>query len=117
MNCEICDKENPSFSWTDTHGIAQCWGCGTPYRLYHYEGEGDESKRVDKPPELCVKLEYVPVLRAYHQQTKGIIPSGYSFHGGQEMASVSDHEQFSAWMKDNAQAIIDSTKPKEPCSQ
>jgi hypothetical protein len=103
MNCEICKTENPSWAWTDTHGVAQCWKCGTPYRLYHYEGEGEATKRVEKPPELCVKAEYVPVLQAYWNENQRIIPSGFSFPGGQELASRSDSEAFSAWMKENAE--------------
>lgn len=102
MNCEICKTENPSWSWTDTHGVAQCCKCGTPYQLYHYEEEGGAKRRVEKPPELLVATEYVPVLQAYWQENGRIIPSGFSFPGGQELASDHDHETFSAWMKDNA---------------
>ena len=103
MNCEICKTENPSWAWTDTHGVAQCWKCGTPYRILHYDGEGDATKRVEKPPELCVKAEYVPVLQAYWSDRGRIIPSGFSFPGGQELASRNDSEAFGAWMKENAE--------------
>lgn len=109
MKCETCDTERPMWAWTDTHGIAQCMRCGTPYRLYHYEGEEGNERRVEKPPELCVKLEYIPVLREYWNQTHRIIPSGFSFPGGQELASNKDHEDFSEWMKQNAEKYLSPT--------
>ena len=99
MKCEVCDTEHISFAWTDTHGIAQCWQCGTPYRIYHYEGEGKDKKRVEKEPELVVLPEWVPVLRAYWQSEHRRIPGGHSFEGGQELASKSDHQDFSKWVK------------------
>lgn len=98
MKCEICQTENPNWSWTDTHGVAQCFTCGTPYQVYHYEGD----KRVDKPPELCVLPEYIPVLQAYWLENKRRIPGGHSFPGGQELASQDDRTAFSLWMKLNA---------------
>lgn len=79
--CAVCDSENPMWSWTDTHGVAQCGFCGTPYRIIHYD---DSGKHVDRGPECLVSAEWIPRLREYREQTCGIIPSGYSFPGGQE---------------------------------
>ena len=110
MNCEICKSENPGWAWTDTHGVAQCWECGTPYRILHYEGEGEATKRVEKPPELCVKPEYVPVLQAYWNEKHSTIPSGYSFPGGQEMASRSQAEAFNEWMRENAERLLSANE-------
>jgi hypothetical protein len=101
MKCEICSKENTQFSWTDTHGVAQCYQCGTPYVILHYEGEGDELKRVDKEPEIAVLREWVPLLREYWEQTHRIIPSGYSFTGGYERASRGDQKAFQTWAEEN----------------
>jgi len=101
MNCAICDK-GLVFSWTDTHGVGQCSNCGTPYAIYHYENE----KRVDKPVELCVNAEYVPVLRAYWAEAQRPIPSGYSmgssYGTNYERATVADANAFNEWMKANA---------------
>lgn len=98
MNCEICETENPHWAWTDTHGVAQCCACGAPYKILHYEGEGESRKRVEKPPELCVKPEYVPILQAYRAEIGRMIPSGFSFPGGQELATPDDISAFNAWM-------------------
>jgi hypothetical protein len=106
MNCTICNKLNPIWSWTDTHGIAQCMTCGTPYRLYHYEGNADDIKRVEKPPTLCVDQKYIPVLQEYWKQIKRTIPGHHSFPGGQELANDEDIEIFNKWMTKNAEKFL-----------
>lgn len=103
--CVVCDRSNPGFSWTDTHGIGQCVSCGTPYRIYHYEGEGENSKLVKKPPECLVLPEWIPLLRRFRTDTGHIIPGGYSFSGGQEMASEADVRAFNKWCDDHRSEI------------
>lgn len=85
FRCVICDTQEPHFSWTDTHGVAQCQ-CGTPYRVYHYEGD----KRVEKPPEHQLAPEWVEKCRAYWKETGRTIPGGFSFSEGYERASQDD---------------------------
>jgi hypothetical protein len=104
--CAICGTESPMFSWTDTHGVAQC-KCGTPYTAYHYEN----GARVDLPPAIAIKPEYVPVLKAYWEQTQRIIHGGFSFDGGYERASNEDARAFYAWMGENAGTIIAGGAP------
>lgn len=105
MKCEVCGKENPAFAWTDTHGVAQCYQCGTPYVLYHYEGEGDERRRVEREPEITVRAEWIPLLREYWEQTRRIIPGGHSFQGGQELATRADAEAFNTWASANKHRV------------
>ncbi len=107
QRCVICDRE-PLWSWTDTHGIAQCQ-CGTPYRLYHYEGEGDQQKRVDKAPECCVMVSWVPLLRRYLEETGHKIPGGHSFAEDYEIAKPADFKAFNDWCAKN-RAAIDAMK-------
>jgi hypothetical protein len=83
--CSICDAE-PEFSWTDTHGVAQC-RCGAPYRLFHYD---TEKKREDKPPELLIAPEWMERCREFWNTYKRPMPGGHSFPGGQERASYED---------------------------
>jgi hypothetical protein len=103
VTCAICDTE-ARYSWTDTHGVAQCSKCGTPYRIYHYE----ESARVERDPEICILPEYIPVLRAYWQSERRVIPGGHSFPGGYELAKDDDVRAFNEWMTANAQRILDA---------
>lgn len=102
MKCETCDTEAPSFAWTDTHGIAQCCTCGTPYTVYHYN---EKNEREDKPPLSIVSDEYKPLLRQYWAEQKRRIPSGCSFPGGQELANREDQEAFHAWMDAHADRL------------
>lgn len=95
--CRICDTEKMGFAWTDTHGVAQCTTCGSPYRIYHYENE----KRVEKPPECLVSAEYVDRLREYWVTHKRYIPGQASFPGGYELASEDDQRTFYAWLKEH----------------
>lgn len=91
-NCAVCEKRLV-FSWTDTHGIAQCCSCGVPYTLYHYEND----KRVNKPSECLVLPEWIPLLRRYISDTGHLIPSNCSFPGGQELAQPADFHAFNEW--------------------
>lgn len=97
MNCEICGN-HAVWSWTDYHGVAQCYQCGSPYRIFHYEGEGEAHRRVDKPPQLLVKPDYVPLAKDYWNQFHRRIPSGHSFPGGQELATAEDARAFDKWL-------------------
>ncbi len=104
--CNICDSE-VCLSWTDTHGLAQCVKCGVPYVIYHYEG----GVRVDKPRQIAINDDYIPIIRRYWQENNRPIPSGFSFAGGQEIASRDDAKCFNEWMKLNGGA----TDGQEPC--
>lgn len=101
MNCEICGKNPPCWSWTDAHGVAQCYDCGAPYRIWHYEGPKGEEKRVEKPPELLLKSSYVETFKAYWQTHKRRMPSGFSFLGGQELATREDAIALNDWLEAN----------------
>lgn len=96
--CAICDGRR-FLHWTDTHGVASCSRYGVPYQVYHYE----DNKRVEKPIELCVREEWVPLLRRYWSETQSPIPSGYSMPGshaqGYEVASPSQAQRFADWVK------------------
>lgn len=98
--CPVCDTENPSWYWTDHHGIAQC-ECGTPFVLYHYEN----GKRVERDPAFHVKREWIPILRMFREETGCVIPSGCSVPGGQERASEVDMHAWNRWCDANASAI------------
>ena len=97
--CEICGNEL-SFSWTDTHGVGQCTTCGSPYRMYHYD---EDKKLIEKPPELQVKKEWIPVFRKYWNEFKRVMPSGFSFpqsYGTRyELATHDDEEVFFRWLE------------------
>ena len=106
MNCEIC-KQELLFQWSDTHGVGVCCNCGLPYTIFHYEGirGSEERRRVDKPPAVAIKAEWLPLAQRYWDETKrrvfptsydlGISRSGRSYSG----ATMEDAELFGAWMQ------------------
>jgi len=55
--CEICG-ESQGFNWSDRHGEGMCNSCGAPYDL------------LEKPHKLCLKPEWVPVLKRYWNEEK-----------------------------------------------
>ena len=95
-DCVVCDQK-PVWAWTDTHGVAQCVHCGTPYRLYHYEGD----KRVEKPAECQAAPSWIPLLRRYRAETGHMIPGGFSFDPHYEVAQPDDFEAFNGWCDQN----------------
>ena len=102
--CQICGLE-PVWSWTDTHGVAQCFHCGTPHTILHYEGD----RPVEKGPEIAVRDECVPFVKRYWDETKSRIPGGYSFPGGQELTTAEERNQFGEWWQKNAEPALVSS--------
>lgn len=101
FKCLVCDTEQPGFAWTDRHGIAQCSKCGAPYRLFHYEGEGDARKRVEKPPSCLADDVDVATMRLCWAETRArfsAVGFGLSFsHGSYDVATESEYEQVAKW--------------------
>jgi len=102
--CAICNTPSMKFSWCDYHGIAQCTTCGAPYRLLHYDGEGDERRRVERPAELVLAEEDVPRVRRCWAETKAKLSAvhlGLSFPGGYDVAGADDIARVEAWLGAN----------------
>lgn len=99
--CAVCG-EPFHFRWTDTHGVAVCGNCGLPYRLYHYKND----VRVDKPPTIAVKEEWLPLARQYWQERRRrVFPMAYDVgifrgRGGRSYsgATEDDCEAFEQWL-------------------
>jgi hypothetical protein len=97
--CAICEKPL-SCVWSDTHGIGACFTCGLPYRLYHYEG----NKRVEKPPSVAIKEEWVPIGRKYWNEThRRTFPAAFDFMGGRGGCTYSgatgdEIDEWHAWL-------------------
>lgn len=105
MKCVICDTEKTGFQWSDTHGVGVCYQCGMPYTLYHYEGEGDDSKRVDKEPTPAIREDWIPVGRRYWEEThRRVFPASYDmgFLSGRDRsysgATQDDCRSFNEWL-------------------
>ena len=116
MKCVVCDSDL-SFQWSDTHGVGVCWRCGMPYTVYHYEGEGDERKRVDKPPAPAIFEEWIPVGRRYWEETKRrVFPASFDmgFLSRRETsysgATPGDVRAFDDWLEAHKDEL---PKPRE----
>lgn len=66
--CVVCGAAH-GFQWSDTHGIGVCHYCATPYTIFHYEGEGDDKKRVDKPPTCALDETGIALAKRYWAKT------------------------------------------------
>jgi len=60
MKCDCCENDL-AFRWTDTHGVGACIRCGLPYTILHYEGEGSNRQRIEKPPEAALTSDGVSI--------------------------------------------------------
>ena len=96
--CEICN-DKLVITWTDTHGVAACIRCNSPYRIYHYEGDGENRKRIDKPPEILFRSDWVDRLKIYWQENKSRIPNGINMPGSSyEQCTPGDMATFNEYM-------------------
>lgn len=105
--CVVCESDL-RFKWSDTHGIAVCYRCGMPYRLYHYD---ENDKRVDKPIEAALDDAGIGLAKRYWQEANdrvfpGVYDMGilsgrdYSYSG----ATRDQMDRFSAWYDANAKS-------------
>lgn len=78
LKCELC-CERLAFAWSDTHGVGVCCNCGLPYVIIHYEKDANgESVRVEKPPEIAVRADWMPTIRRFWEETHSrVAPGGY----------------------------------------
>ena len=98
--CGVC-KAHLVFRWTDLHGVGECSNCGATYQIYHYEND----RPVDRPPELLLKDEYVPLLREY------IAHGGRNPRLGTYLGRHPDPEAYKAFL-----AFLDAREPVEVVS-
>jgi hypothetical protein len=99
--CAVCGTPLAA-RWTDTHGVGACCTCGLPYRLYHYEN----NERVEKPPSVAVKDEWLPLAREYWTETKRRVFPGqfdmgvFRSRGGRTYSGATEDEMrdFDGWM-------------------
>jgi len=93
ITCVICDNEFAQGHWTDSHGIAICAHCGSPYRILHRD---DSGKLMDKPPTCCIDETWIDRVREYRSKNPDrLIPSGCNMPGSSyEMCS---EEDFRTW--------------------
>lgn len=106
MDCLVCNKP-ASWCWTDTHGVAQCYTCGTPYRIYHYD---ENNRRIEKMPECVVSPEWLPVVKAYREQFRRRIPGECSFPGGYELATREEQDLWYEYAKEHAPVMAGNEK-------
>lgn len=96
--CLICDDEQMTVTWTDTHGVAVCYRCGCPYKLYHYD---ENDKRIEKPRECLILEPWRPLIRKAWAELKINIAPGYGCipNSPYNIAKPDDYETFNNWVE------------------
>lgn len=103
--CEICGETNKGFNWSDYHGEGMCNICGTPYQIVQYD---ENNKRLDIPPKIKIKPEWIPVLSQYWNETKKYMGLGTIMIGRDYPECVEGRQFLNEWL-DNHKDLI----PKE----
>lgn len=110
FSCEICG-EAAGFNWSDYHGEGMCNRCGTPYQLVHYEGEGDDKKRVEKPPQLSIKTAWVLTLKRYWNETHAYMGLGQIFIWRDYPEAADGRQKFDAWLERHPDMVPKEESP------
>lgn len=97
FSCEICGM-NVGWRWTDTHGIGACLECGAPYRLLHYDENG---QYVARPPTLLIKPAYLELTKLYWEtEHRNVAPGAFNIDGSSyEVATQEDFVAISVFWK------------------
>ena len=99
--CVVCGSQS-LYRWTDTHGIGACLTCGCPYRLFHYEKDGEgKDRRVERQPECCILPDWLDLARRYwEEEHRNCDPGAYNFSGSSyEVATQEDVDTYQEWME------------------
>lgn len=101
FECEICGDQPPTVTWVDLHGEGVCTNCGVPYMLIHYD---EDDNRIDKPPKLQVKEDWVPVVKEYWEKTGEFMGLGTILNYRSYPKFKEAKEKFLNWVKENDKA-------------
>jgi len=75
VDCKVCGQRL-HFRWTIKHGVAECVICQTPYKVYHYDEEGN----LDKYPELWLRDEFVEDAKEFYEERGQGLRKDDAFH-------------------------------------
>lgn len=98
FECEICGDQPPTVTWVDLHGEAVCTNCGTPYKVIHYDEDGN---RVDKPPTITIKKNWIPILEEYWEKTGEFMGLGNIMNYDQYPRFREACKKFNEWVEKN----------------
>jgi len=100
--CLVCDDQRLSYSWTDYSGEGYCMRCGTPYQL-----KWGELKDGETYPRLNVRLNVVPVLREFFEETGK--PNGLGRFVGwdQYPDQLEGRQAFNSWTQKNHPELME----------
>lgn len=99
QTCAVCENRL-GVQWTDTHGYAACITCGLPYQIFFYD---EDKKRVEKPMEIAIRPEWLPIGKRYWQETRHrVFPGCYDvgMSGGRSYSGATreDVMRWNDWM-------------------
>lgn len=106
--CLVCGSGRISGTWTDFNGEIKCSTCGMCYQIIsskfsnEWLEEHNLKKEEIKVPH-CPDFEFVPVNKAYFEQTGRKIPVGSYF--GERPFTNEDVCHFCAWVLDNKEEL------------
>ena len=105
--CLVCDNDLRGY-WTDYNGQIKCSTCGMTYQILgcHLNPKYLEKyglTKEDIAQRYCDSPEIVPLLKAYWQETKRIIPLG--MYMSDPPWSSEDVESLRLWMRRNIDVL------------
>ena len=111
--CLVCGADPLHGNWTDYNGQIRCYTCGVTYQILgsHLKDEYLEElglAKEDVAQQYCDCLMTVPLLKDYWNETGNRIP--YGTYLGRSPISASDYENFSKWLKENAETYREEYK-------
>lgn len=105
FTCLICGASPTRWTWSDKHGEAMCTQCGTPYQLLQYEGEKGNRKRIEGPPRINIKGDWLPILLQYWEETHRFAGLGAMMIARDYPECVEGQRRFYDWVDDHPDLI------------
>ena len=100
FTCLICEASPASWTWGDLHGEAMCTRCGTPYQLLRYEKDAaGVDQRLDVPPKLNIREDWVPALKRYWEETRAFTGLATIMLPRDYPECVAGKRRFNQWLK------------------
>lgn len=97
--CQICGNET-YFRWCSMYGFGACVICGAPYKIYFFDGDGPNKRRVFRAPQLMIDPAWVPLAKRYwREKHRNVDPGAYNLNGEMEVASRDDFQIHDEWIE------------------
>lgn len=99
--CEVCETEDPTMTWSDLSGEAMCTNCGMSYMVKTL-GEYEE----DEIPLISVDSDWAEAFKEWWNEDRPLAYIGQLLIEREYKEGIEGRRQFIEWVNENKPELI-----------